>query len=175
MKLRLSEIRKPAEFEVAIREMEIDLGYHFSAKVSPVVLMLSVEPEGKVYKLDGSFSFKVTLPCSRCLDDVALERDVVFTQEMRPGEDGPKAGQEIEVPESDGDLVFYESDILDPEEIVKQQLYLEIPEKPLCKDSCMGLCPRCGCNLNTSVCDCDKRPETPVAKLADFRREKSEK
>jgi uncharacterized protein len=35
-----------------------------------------------------------------------------------------------------------------------EQVYLEIPMKPLCSPECRGLCPRCGANLNTETCAC---------------------
>ena len=37
-----------------------------------------------------------------------------------------------------------------------------LPLKPLCRPDCLGLCPRCGTNLNASNCACaEERTEDP--------------
>jgi uncharacterized protein len=37
---------------------------------------------------------------------------------------------------------------------VRQLIMLAVPQKILCKESCAGLCPRCGRNLNREHCTC---------------------
>ena len=37
---------------------------------------------------------------------------------------------------------------------MREQFYLALPMKPLCRESCRGLCPECGTNLNTGTCSC---------------------
>lgn len=41
---------------------------------------------------------------------------------------------------------------LDPE--IREEIMLDCPLKPLCKESCKGLCARCGKNLNEGGCSC---------------------
>ena len=38
---------------------------------------------------------------------------------------------------------------IDLGELMREQFYLALPMKPLCRDDCRGLCPECGTNLNT--------------------------
>ena len=45
--------------------------------------------------------------------------------------------------------------------LVMEQLHLALPMKPLCSETCKGLCPQCGTNLNTGSCNCDPRWEDP--------------
>jgi uncharacterized protein len=33
---------------------------------------------------------------------------------------------------------------------------MEIPLKPLCKEECLGLCNKCGADLNKGDCGCDR-------------------
>ena len=40
--------------------------------------------------------------------------------------------------------------------MVWEQILLEAPVQPLCKESCKGLCPVCGTDLNRSSCGCDR-------------------
>jgi len=44
--------------------------------------------------------------------------------------------------------------VADLTDMVRQELLLALPMKPLCSEECKGLCPRCGVNLNIETCDC---------------------
>ena len=45
----------------------------------------------------------------------------------------------------------------------------ELPSKLLCKDSCKGLCPKCGKNLNNGSCACSKgEPDPRLAALSQL-------
>jgi uncharacterized protein len=46
--------------------------------------------------------------------------------------------------------------VLDLTEDVRQTILLSVPLKLLCSETCAGLCPRCGANLNTEVCTCSE-------------------
>ncbi len=43
-------------------------------------------------------------------------------------------------------------DRLDLEPLVRDAIYLELPQAPLCKADCQGLCPECGADRNTGDC-----------------------
>jgi uncharacterized protein len=58
---------------------------------------------------------------------------------------------------------------VDLSEAVRQYLLLAVPMKPLCKEGCAGLCPRCGHNLNVGPCQCPKSDIDPrLASLASW-------
>ena len=50
---------------------------------------------------------------------------------------------------------------------MREQLYLALPMKPLCREDCRGLCAECGANLNLTTCGCARRWEDP--RLAGLR------
>ena len=63
------------------------------------------------------------------------------------------------------ELYYAKSDIT-TEEVdisgdVRDELLIELPMNPLCKEACKGLCPVCGTDLNKKRCRC-KMPENPV-------------
>ena len=62
------------------------------------------------------------------------------------------AGAELE--EEDLDLSFYEGEEIDLSPLVQEQIILALPTRPLCRESCKGLCPQCGVNLNVQTCTC---------------------
>ncbi len=41
------------------------------------------------------------------------------------------------------------------------RICFEFPMAPLCKTDCKGLCPVCGCDLNTNSCSCDTTTVDP--------------
>ena len=59
-----------------------------------------------------------------------------------------------EVGDDDASVTFYQDDAIDLGEMLREQFYLAVPMKPLCRDDCKGLCPQCGTNRNTGQCSC---------------------
>lgn len=53
------------------------------------------------------------------------------------------------------EFIIMQDFAIDTEEIVRTALILELPTRYLCDEDCKGLCPKCGKNLNESVCNCD--------------------
>ena len=39
--------------------------------------------------------------------------------------------------------------------MVREEVLLAIPDAPLCRDDCPGLCPVCGADLQTAPCECE--------------------
>jgi uncharacterized protein len=46
-------------------------------------------------------------------------------------------------------------------DLLREQIQLALPMKPLCTEACRGLCPECGTNLNRTQCDCTPTWEDP--------------
>ena len=159
MRFRLGEILKPTQFEVQVKALELEIGFNFNARVEPLLLALEVTPIGSAHRVEGSFEYRAQMPCSRCLEAVSLRGRAEFMQEFRPLQRDRTSKGEIEVTPEDDFLVYYEDDALEAEDLVRQQLYLELPEKPLCDVACKGLCPRCGADLNPSPCGCGPEGE----------------
>lgn len=44
---------------------------------------------------------------------------------------------------------------------VREDILLSLPPYPLCEDSCKGVCPYCGKNLNEGPCSCRPEPDNP--------------
>ena len=52
------------------------------------------------------------------------------------------------------EYVIVPDDMFDPDELFSSDILLYIPTKLLCSESCKGLCPVCGTDLNVSECGC---------------------
>ena len=82
--------------------------------------------------------------------------DLRFLPAAEMAEDG-----EREVQDEDLDTSYYRDDQIDLNELLREQFYLALPMKPLCRDDCKGLCPQCGTNWNTGTCTCTTEWEDP--------------
>lgn len=101
-------------------------------------------------KLEG----EAWVQCSRCLTPFKLPLSVSFEEEFREG------SAEEEVPREDEEnlavATYYEGDVIDLTDSLRDSILLELPMKPLCRPDCAGLCPTCGANLNEGPCSCEK-------------------
>jgi uncharacterized protein len=120
---------------------------------APVRLAFDIFKDGSQFHLIGHVASSLTLACGRCLDDIGLPVDLPFDLLYLPHQDD--AGEEeTEVEDDDLTTAFYGNDAIDLGQLVLEQFYLAVPMKPLCRESCRGLCPECGTNLNTATCSC---------------------
>jgi uncharacterized protein len=59
------------------------------------------------------------------------------------------------------DYAIIEDGFLDMDEQLLNQLEMEFPIRFLCRDDCLGLCSRCGKNLNEGKCNCEEKEIDP--------------
>ncbi len=114
-------------------------------------------PEGAGLELDGRLesvmdgvlvSGTVQAPlvgeCVRCLDpvygEIAVDLQELYVYPDRVPDDGSG------VDGTDEELVV-EGDLIDLEQAVRDSVVLALPQAPLCRDDCPGLCPQCGTRL----------------------------
>lgn len=102
----------------------------------------------------GSFSAKVVLPCSRCLQPADTLVPFELEAEYQPSID-VVTGVSLEEPEDvDSVLIIDANHNLDLSEAVRQHILINLPMQPLCRPDCAGLCNQCGQDLNAGRCSC---------------------
>lgn len=123
-------------------------------------LKMRIEKIGSEVIIRGSVSAEIGLSCSRCLKDFREKVIAPFNVVYHPiGEFIKEDKTELSAQELE--VGFYKGDELNIGELLKEQLLLSIPLKPLCNDSCKGICPRCGADLNTERCRCNIKSIDP--------------
>lgn len=120
---------------------------------APVTLGFDIDKDKDHFQLAGRLTTTLELACSRCLEAYPLPVDATFDLRYQPRSTQP-AHPEREIEEDDFTTAYYDDDAIDLEQLVREQLYLAVPMKPLCADACRGLCPQCGTNLNREACAC---------------------
>lgn len=139
--------------------------------VAPVAVVADVRKDAQKFRLVGKLKATVELECSRCLDAFRVPIDLSFDLVFLPATENSGDG-EREVADDDLGVSFYKDSVIDLGDVMREQLYLALPMKPLCRDDCRGLCPICGANWNRESCECQATWEDPrMAALKDLRRQ----
>ncbi len=119
----------------------------------PLFLRLSLDRRGDEIWIRGALQLVAIQQCSRCLADfperLELDFEVFCAKVQNPNVLSPRA-----VDEEDGGVHFHDGRVLSIDEEIREAVILGLPMKPLCKESCAGLCPRCGEDRNLGPCRC---------------------
>jgi uncharacterized protein len=129
MKVIRTSVNAPADLGIGV--IGVPLG-------SPVELDLRLESVVEGVLVSGSATVEVRGECVRCLGDISDELEVGIQElYVYPGV------------EPDDDLASrLEGDLIDLEPLLRDEVVLDLPFQPLCRDDCSGLCVECGANLN---------------------------
>lgn len=171
MKLNLNNITDfPAHLVLEGKSGDLRLEYNGLAEVQSLRVELDIILSDNIYYCQGQIECDAKLDCSRCLEpyQVSINGKIDFSlQELSEKHPVDKD----EVPENEILLTpgTKEIDISQP---IREALILEIPLKPICADSCLGLCALCGNNKNIKPCDCrDEKTESRWDGLKNILRE----
>lgn len=145
--------------------------------------------KGTTVILEVRVSSVIEVTCSRCLDPFTVPVYVDVTTRFVPPADFAKVTEEtaaragrLKAGDADEDedeagvdehvlgLAEYRDEKIDLGEVVREQLYLALPMKPLCREDCKGLCPVCGVNRNRETCTCQQEWVDPrMAALKEWK------
>jgi uncharacterized protein len=133
--------------------------------------------EENAVHLRGRLAARLRMECGRCLEPFVFPVDQEVDLFYLPRHKENQAEeQDADVQLSDHQMVvaYYDQDQLDLGEMVREQLFLVVPMRRLCREDCKGLCPECGVNRNLDKCDCAPATSTDprlagLGKLFDKR------
>ncbi len=136
----------------------------------PVHAEISVKKVGEEVFIKGRIKTILSFVCSRCLVPYEFPIDSHFDLVYLP-EELEQVKDELD--SDDLNTSFYYSRKIDLREVVLEQFNLTLPVKPLCSESCQGICPVCGRNINSGECSCIKDDsDFRLAKLKIFLKDK---
>lgn len=90
--------------------------------------------------------------CARCAEPVSSTLEISFEKDIASSGD---------VSADNDDYIIIEDKKVDLLPIVEEEIMLEMPSRTLCKEDCLGLCQKCGKNLNEGDCSCEKKEVDP--------------
>lgn len=141
---------------------------------TPLSWNVDITNTGDGLLVTGEVQGKGRVNCSRCLE--AYDQEIVGDVEgffLLPNKPVPSdlEGDEYEV--------LTEDQKADLAPAIMQAIRISLPDVPLCKPDCKGLCPICGTNWNYHTCDCaekqakkeaeEKKTESPFAVLSQLK------
>lgn len=139
-------------------ESDMFPGITFDKPVS-VVGYVSEKAGCMLLTLKASVSYDTE--CARCLKK--LHRTHTFDLSKNVAVSGSLQD------EDNDDYVIVEDRALLLDDIVEELLFLELPSRDLCSEDCLGLCPKCGKDLNEGKCSCVTKEVDPrLAALSRF-------
>jgi uncharacterized protein len=101
--------------------------------------------------IDGNLEATAVSNCCRCLEATNFPIKSTFKYTLVPAKNRL---MEEELSPEDLEYGFYQDDVIDLDGLIFEQIVLQIPIKVLCTDTCKGLCPHCGININMASCGC---------------------
>lgn len=142
---------------------------------------LVVDPDGLITAglagrdkvlVTGQMTCAVLVPCDRCCEPVKLDLTAEFNYECIFGsEEVDEVRHETECREEDLNRIYVKEPVIDIGVMCREQLFLALPSRVVCDESCNGLCSVCGTDLNKNTCDCETEinasPFSILSKLSD--------
>ncbi len=174
MRLRLEDITAEAK-DIAFVEPEMEINrvlaqgpVHEYRVEGPIAVNLSFYRAGTDLFFSGRLKAQTVATCARCAEDFRGSSDRPFRLVMAPKSMGMDTDAGLRA--DDLEFSLYEGDEIDLAPLVREQLLLALPTRPLCKDDCRGLCPHCGINLNRGECKCEaSHPDPRFAVLRSLK------
>lgn len=110
----------------------------------PVDIKGRVFNRADVVNLELTASYEFSAPCDRCGVQTVTMHSVEINRMLALSSQGEQNDAIITVPDMK----------LDVDELVFSEVFLSLPTKHLCSETCKGICPMCGKCLNEGSCEC---------------------
>ncbi|MBX2992700.1 MAG: DUF177 domain-containing protein [Bacteroidetes bacterium] len=133
-------------YQFAVNPAELTLGEYFDGDVAVEAVL---DKSAAQILLTASITATARFTCDRCIS--------LFTQRLNSEYSMLYVNEGIETQHLDPaevQVIPPGLHIINIAEDVRQTVMLSVPLKVLCKETCKGLCPLCGTNLNEQACTC---------------------
>ncbi len=138
--------------EGMVREFDYEMDFSsyelsgFKPFSKPVKVTGKVGNKTGIVELEATADFALELNCDRCAKPITVpvKTEVNHTLVTHLND------------ETNDELLLIEDLRFDLDEIVTEDVFLNLPAKFLCKSDCKGMCFKCGKDLNSGSCSCEK-------------------
>ena len=148
IKIKVSNLtngRYDFDFEGKVGDLEISEPY-----VGNFITNVSLNKFDSQIILDSETGITANLVCDRCAKEFqsVIKSNFKLVCLFRVNFDESNSTRE--------EVVFLhpDTDKIDLDKDIRDYAILAVPMKKLCSENCKGLCPKCGKNLNNSLCAC---------------------
>lgn len=154
---------KPASRRLEKEYAPVELGGHKLIFSMPLCIDVTYAYDGEGFNVQGVLNSELLMNCTKCDSEFKRQFSVEFSERFIKASD--EEAEELE-------CYAFSGEVLDLDKMVLDLVVLNAPLYGLCRPDCKGLCPVCGCDLNTAQCSCELLAEdeeqtlSPLAKLA---------
>ncbi|WP_340023291.1 DUF177 domain-containing protein [Paenibacillus sp. FSL K6-1096] len=161
---KLANADEPAVLHEVVDVREFVKGRKDILAVAPLSVDLKALPAGTdSVNVVGTLKGEVDMLCSRCLSEVSSKLNIPFVETFK------WLKQPILPEDEDEEIIYIQDEMVDLIPFVEETFVLHLPDSVLCKADCLGLCQKCGQNLNEGTCSCDNTVIDPrLAGLKGF-------
>lgn len=139
---------RPVVFDAWVSDVANELVRVESADPIHFDLELQTMDEGILVR--GTLSGHFVASCRRCLEEVRQPFSTAVSEVYRPP--GTEVWEEEYV---------ISNEHVDLHPLVRDNVTLDLPLYPVCREDCQGLCPICGQNRNRGQCRCQPQEADP--------------
>jgi len=120
----------------------------------PISVNGRVTKSGSEVDVSGRVETRVNVECDRCLKTLEMPVSAGFKLQYITGQDY-ETSHAAALTADEMALSVFDGEVIDVDEIVREQILLSVPDRALCDENCRGICSMCGTNLNAGSCDCN--------------------
>lgn len=110
--------------------------------------------DGDTVHVRGTLHARLGLECGRCVEPFSFPLEQGLDLFYLRHSDDAEEEDEVDLSEREMVVAYYDGVRLDLGEMIREQFFLSVPLKRLCREDCRGLCPVCGINRNAGSCTC---------------------
>ncbi len=151
------------DFSVSFKSLSLPEEYSSEKDNVNVHMYIIKEKDG--YLVSLTINSDIKLECGRCLEPFVM--DLQGTSSIFLSKKKLEGNSELH--EEDLIVEYLEDEEhFNVSELLREEILVKTPMKPLCDEECKGICPVCGSNRNETPCNCEqemKREDSPFAKL----------
>lgn len=134
---------RPLDFHIDMSGFYFNGGYPFVDKVH---IVGEVKNSTDIVSIIAKANFTLNLTCDRCAAEFSRTFSIPVEHVLV-----------TELNDDDNDeFIVVDSMHYDLEPLITEDIILNMPTKVLCREDCLGICHRCGKNLNDGPCDCGR-------------------
>ena len=161
MQIELATLEgKRGEFHHVYNSGELSLNDERAQLAGPIEVSGRITRSPEKVRAKGTVRGSVQVECDRCLREIELPINLEFDLEYVTEGEYDRL-QAAELLEEDLTLSVFDGEVIDIDEMVREQVLLAVPSQVLCDENCKGLCEKCGSNRNLVECRCETREMDP--------------
>lgn len=161
MRVELASLeRHGGKFAHNYQPGELEINEERVTVVAPPRVTARMQQSDSRVIVRGEVSAELQLECDRCLKSVPVPVSCSFEVEYVTPDTYP-ADPAAELLDEDLSLSVFDGDVIDIDELVREQVLLTLPAQVLCQQECKGLCPECGGDRNDADCKCQEADLDP--------------